>query len=287
MKVAIVGASGQLGRCTLDAVLARGVAAEDVVAAVRSPQKLSDYAERGVVVRRADYDDPASLAGAFKGVERVLLTPSLEPPGRRCLQYENAIGAARDNGVAHLLHYGLVPTVPESPFVVTPFLLFVESALRNSGMAWTILRNSLYADPIVDWLPDIVTMGTIPYPTRDGRCAYVSRADIGRAGAAALTTDGHEGKTYNLTGPEAITTAELCESVARVTGEIVVHRESTDQDYLQACLDGGTPEPFARLLLTLYWTIRDGHCNVATNDIEILTGQRAQSFEAFLRGRLS
>lgn len=286
MKVAIVGASGQLGRCTLDAVLARGVAPEDVVAAVRSPEKLGDYSSRGVVVRPADYNDRASLLDAFEGVERVLLVPTLDSPGRRCVQAENAIGAAQDRGVAHLLTYGFVSTVPESAFVATPYYLFIESGLRTSGMAWTVLRDTLYADPIADWVPDIVKMGTIPYPTRDGRCAYVSRADIGRAGAAALTTDGHEGKIYNLTGPQAMTTAELCATVARVTGKPVVHREATDQDYIQACLDGGTPEPFAHLLLTLYWDIRDGRCDVASDDIEILTGQPAQSFEAYLRERL-
>lgn len=283
MKVAIVGASGQLGRCTLDAVLDRGVAAQDVVAAVRTPDKLREYAARGVGVRAADYNDPGTLRSAFEGVERVLLTPSLDPPGRRCVQYENAIGAARDAGVIHLLHYGVVPTVPESRFVVTPFLLFAESALRTSGLAWTILRNSLYADPIAEWVGDIVKMGTIPYPTRDGRCAFVSRADIGRAGAAALTTDGHEGRIYNLTGPAALSTAELCEILARVTGETVVHREATDEDYLRACLADGTPEHFARLLLTLYWAIRDGHCDVVTNDIEALTGRPAQSLEDYLR----
>lgn len=282
MSVAIVGASGQLGRLTLDAVLAGGTAPAEVVAAVRSPDKLTAYAQRGVQVRRADYEEPESLVVAFAGVERVLLVPSLAMPGPRALQYHNAIGAAREAGVQHLVHYGLVPTAPEAPFLVTPFLLFAESALRTSGLQWTILRNSLYADPIVDWVDDIVKMGTIPYPTGDARCAYVSRADIARAGAVVLTTEGHAGKIYHLTGTASLTTAQLCDVVSGVTGKPVDDRSATDDDYVQACLAGGEPEGFTQLLLSLYWTIREGFCDVVTDDVEQLTGTPAASFEELL-----
>jgi NAD(P)H dehydrogenase (quinone) len=286
MKIAIVGAAGALGRRTLEEALRRDVVPEDVVVAVRTPEKLSEHADRGVQVRRADYDDPASLAQAFAGVERVLLVPSLAMPGPRALQYHHAIAAAREVGVKHLFHYGLVPTALEAPFVVTPFMLFAEAALRTSGLDWTVLRNSLYADPIADWVPEIVKMGTIPYPTGDGRCAYVSRRDIARAGAAVLTTDGHEGRVYHLTGPQALTTAELCEAVARVTGEPVEYRDATDADYVKACRAGGEPERFTQLLLSLYWTIRDGFCDVAPGDIEALTGTPPERFESFLTRRL-
>lgn len=287
MKIAIVGASGALGSRTLDEVLRRDVPAEDVVGIARTPAKLSAYADRGVQVRRADYDDPASLAAAFAGVDRVLLVPSLAMPGPRALQYHNAIGAAREAGVKHLVHYGLVSSALEAPFVVTPFLLFAEAALRTSGLEWTILRNALYADPIAEWVPDIVRMGTIPYPTGDGRCAYVSRRDIGRAGAAVLTTDGHAGQVYHLTGPQALTTADLCATVARVTGEPVEDRNATDEDYVSVCLESGEPEGFTHVLLTLYRTIRDGYCDRTSDDIEQLTGTPAETFEAFLTRRLA
>ena len=286
MTIAILGASGHLGRKTLDAVIDRGVAPEEVVAAVRTPAKMSSWAERGIQIRAADYDDPESLNAAFEGVDKLLLVPSVSMPVDRVRQYENAIAAAKTTGVRHLLHYGLVPTSVEAPFVVTPFLVYAEAALRTSGLAWTMLRNSLYADPIAEWVPTITKLGTIPYPTGSGRCAYISRDDIARAGAAALTTEGHEGKVYNITGPTALTTADLCDAVSAVTGQSVEDRGATDEDYRRACLAEGEPEMWIHVLLTLYHTIREGHLDVATDDVEKLTGRPAQSFQSLLEGRM-
>ena len=283
MKYGIMGASGQLGRKTLDAVLGQGTAPSDIVALVRSPNKLTDYAALGVDVRWADYDDPSSLMEAYQGVDRLLLVPSLAMPAERVHQYYNAISAARKAGTTHLFHYSLVSTFLESPFVITPFLVFAESAIRTSGLKWTILRNGLYADPIVEWVPDIIEMGTIPYPTGEGRCAYVTRDDIARAGAAAITTDGHEGQVYNLTGSEALTTSDLCSAVAAVTGQPVADSKATDEDYIEACKRDGTPEVVAHLLLTMYHTIRRGFMDVVTSDIEDLTGKPPENFGVFLR----
>ncbi len=159
----------------------------------------------------------------------------------------------------------------------------MPSPLCISGLKWTILRNSLYADPIAEWVPSIIEMGTIPYPTGDARCAYVSRDDIARAGAAVLTTDGHENKIYNLTGPEALTTADLCAAVSNVTGKPVVDKKATDQQYIDACIAEGEPEKFTYLLLSLYQAISQGHFDLVTDNIEKLTVKPAEGFEDLLR----
>lgn len=281
MRIAILGASGQLGKKTLDALLVRGTPPSDIVAAVRTPEKLHTYKTRGVEVRRADYDDAPSLRAAFEGVTRLLLVPSTAPSSLRVQQYERAVTAAKDAGVRHLVHYGLVPTRLDARFIVTPFLLYAESLLRISGLDWTILRNSLYADPIADWIPNIVKMGTIPYPTGEGRCAYVRREDAARAGAAVMTTDGHAGQIYHLTSPRAVTTSELCDIVHQVTGQPVVARPVTDADYAQICRDEGESEFMIEALLSLYHTVRDGHLNVASDDIQKLTGQPAEDLASY------
>lgn len=237
----------------------------------------------GVDVRWADYDDASSLMEAYKGVHRLLLVPSFAMPAERVRQYYNAISAARKARIAHLYYYGLVPTFLESPFVITPFLLYTESALRTSGLDWTILRNGLYADPIAEWIHRIVVMETIPYPTGPGRCAYVSRDDIARAGAAALTGEGHDGKVYNLTGPEALTTSDLCRAVALVTGKPVADSRATEAAFHKGCRQDNIPEDFTRLLLSMYQAIREGFMDVVSQDIEFLTGQPAERFEDYLR----
>lgn len=284
--IAVMAASGELGSRTVASVLDRGYTPDRLVACVRTPQKMTSWAEQGVEVRRADYDDPATLESAFEGIERVLLVPSIAPSLDRARQYENVISAARQVGVRHLLHYGLVPVTVDSPFLVTPFLVYAESAIRTSGLDWTILRNSLYMDPIIDWIPSIIGMGTIPYPTGEGRCSYISRDDIARAGAAALTTDGHEGQVYNFTGPESLTTGDLCDVVSRVTGKPVTDRNASDQDYIDVCLAEGESEWLTHALLTLYHTIREGLLDMESDDVERLTGTPAESFESYLRKRL-
>ncbi|MCB9477482.1 MAG: SDR family oxidoreductase [Deltaproteobacteria bacterium] len=282
MKLGIMAASSQLGTKTVEALLARGVDEGDVVAIARTPSKMEDLIAQGVETRAGDYDDRVSMERAFEGIDRLLLVPTLAMPVERVPQIENAVAAARAAGVTHLLEYGLVPTTLESKFAITPYYLYAESLLRHCGLAWTSLRNSMYADPIAEWVPEIVKMGTIPYPTGDGACAFVTRDDIARTGAAALSTDGHEGKTYNLTGPKAYTTAELCEVVARVTGELVEYRPATDQDYVDACVREGIPAEFAWVLLTIYHDVRDGRFALVSDDIEKLTGQAALSFEEYL-----
>ena len=286
MRFAILSASGRLGGKTLQAVLDRGVPAADVVALARKPSKLDSWAAQGVELRRADYGDRELLEAAFQGIDRLLLVPSTSMPVPRIIEYDNAISAARAAGVKRLLHYGIIGAHVENPFTIMPFLLYAESALRTSGLEWTILRNSFYADPIADWTPDIITMGAIPYPTGDGRCAYVSRDDIARAGAAALTGDGHADKVYNLTGPEALSTADLCNIVSRVTGKPVGDRGASDEDYIKACRNDGVPEPFIHILLTIYWGIRDGMFDIVSDDIERLTSRPAARFEDYLRSRL-
>lgn len=149
-----------------------------------------------------------------------------------------------------------------------------------------MLRNGMYADPIADWVPSIVKMGTIPYPTGDGRCAYVTRDDIARAAAAALTTDGHENRVYNLTGPTALSTSDLREIVARVTGNPIKYRDATGEQYIETCRQENEPNAFTLVLLSLYHAIRDGLLDIVSNDVETLTGKPAESFEQYLTRRI-
>jgi NAD(P)H dehydrogenase (quinone) len=285
MKIAVVSGAGQLGRCTVEGLLAGRCDAGDVVVGVRTPDKAADLAERGVVVRRADYDDPATLASAFAGVDTVHAIPTFASPPQRVQQLENILGAARECGVKRIVNVSLIGTAIDNPFSVMPYLVYAEAAVRVSGLSWTLLRNGYYADPIVDWVPDILKMGTIPYPTGEGGCPYVAREDLGRAAAAVLTSAGHEGKVYELTGPEALTTEELCKAVAQGTGKPVEHRPVSVEEYVRICVEGGEPEPFAWLLATLYTAIERGFTGRASAHIEELTGTAPKRMVDLVRAR--
>ncbi|MDZ4654872.1 MAG: SDR family oxidoreductase [Coriobacteriia bacterium] len=286
MKIGIVGASGKLGSLVLDHLLEL-VPAEDVVAMTRSVDKLAAYAERGVDVREADYDVPETLEAAFAGVEKLLIVPSMAMPAERREQYDNAVSAARAAGVQHLLTFTMSGTSPGNPFVMTPALVYAEMSLFKSRLAWTILRNGPYADEFVDWLPGILELGTVPYPTGDGKAGYVARNDIARAAAAVLADEGHEGKIHNLVGPELLTTKDLCALVAEATGKHIVYVPAEPGDYVQVCTEEGVPEELAVVLATMYIAIAQHLMEVPLGAIEKLTGTPPKSMRELLAERVA
>ena len=287
MKIAVMGASGHLGSRIVEHLLRRDVEPGDIVATVRHTEKARHFAERGVEVRHADYDDIDTLRKAYQGIDRLLLIPTFSMPRGRIPQLENALDAAKENNVGHVVEVAFAGVALDNPFHITPAYLYSESAVRLSGMNWTVLRNSLYTDPIVEWVPEIVEMGTIPYPSGEGRCAFVSRDDLARAAAAVLATDGHNGHTYTLTGPESLTVADLCDAVADVTGKPVEDKNATDEDYAEVTRRTINNEKIVQMMLSLYHAIREGFFDIVTDDIERLTGAPPDSFETILKRSLS
>lgn len=285
MAVAITGASGELAGRTLRELMAREDRPEHVVALTRSPDSIEEWSGAGVDVRRADYTEPQTLLRGFGDVDRLLLVPTMDMPRDRIPMLENVLDAAREQGVRHVVDYGFLATDLACPFVMTPYYLYAESALRVSGLEWTVLRNGPYADPVLDWVDDILEMGEIPYPSGEGRAPFVARDDIARAAAAVLATEGHEGRIYDLTGPEALTTADLAAIVSRVTGREVVDPRASEEDYVRLCIEDGIPEPFAHLLASMYRAIREGFFDKVSRDIERLTGTPPLDLEELLRRR--
>lgn len=286
MKIGIVGASGKLGGLVLDHLM-NLVPAEDIVAMTRTPEALAAYVERGVDVREADYDRPETLEKAFAGVERLLLIPSMAQPPERREQYDNAVRSARYAGVKHLLTFTVSGTSPGNPFALTPALVYAEMALFQGGMAWTILRNGPYADEFVDWLPSILELGTVPYPTGDGKAGYVARDDIARATAAVLAGEGHEGKIHDLVGPELLTTEDLCRTAAEVTGANIVYVPAEPGDYVEVCVAEGMPEEAAVDLATMYIAIAEHKMEVRLGAIERITGTPPRSVRELLAERVA
>ena len=137
-------ASGQLARRAAELVLA-AVPAKDLILATRTPEALVDFAERGVAVRRADFAAPGTLRAAFAGGDRLLLVSATDLV-QRTAQHEAAIAAARSAGVRHIVYTSGLKPAPPNPAVVAPSHHATEQALARSGVAWTVLRNSLYAD---------------------------------------------------------------------------------------------------------------------------------------------
>jgi NAD(P)H dehydrogenase (quinone) len=274
MTVAVTGASGHLGRKVADLLLDR-LDPGEVVLLTRTPDALAAYAERGADVRQADYDAPAGLVKAFEGVDRALLISALDLE-RRAGQHRAAVEAAAAAGVRHLL-YTSIPSPEGNPAAVAPSHLATEQAMRDSGLAWTFLRNSLYAEYQVPGVDRAIASGQVVSSAGDGRIAYVSRDDCAAAAAAVLVQDGHEGKAYDITGPEAIGPHELAALAAELGGRPVEVVAVDDDALIAGMVAGGVPEAGARVLASFAVAAREGLLGKVTDAVEQLSGRRPAS----------
>ncbi len=246
--IVVTGASGQLGRLVIEQLLASGkVAATDIVAAVRSPEKVADLAEQGVVVREADYTKPETLVSAFAGADKLLLISSSEV-GQRFVQHKNAIEAAKEAGVA-LVAYTSILNAAASPLPLAAEHKQTEALLAESGLAHVLLRNGWYSENYSAGVPAALQLNALYGCAGEGRISSASRADYAAAAVAVLTAeDDQAGKVYELAGDDAYTLAELAAIISAESGKEIPYVNLPEADYAGALKQAGLPEGLAVLL---------------------------------------
>jgi NAD(P)H dehydrogenase (quinone) len=283
----IMCAGGRLGLRVTQCLLNQGAAPNNLIASLRTPDKVKHLAELGVTVRHADYDDPDSLRSAYQGTEVLFLIPSSAPVEPRVRQHYNALEAAKQAGIKRIIFASSAPAgFLDSRFVITPFLLYAESRLRLSGLAWTILRNGMYLDPIAEWAPRLAKMGRLPHPVQAGRVAYVPRNDLARASAAACLKTGHAGKVYELTGPEALSMPDLAGIISRATGQPIQSDSLTEAGYAELCCEH-LPDGLIGVMISLYRAVDNREYEKVTDHIEQITGNPPETAESYLRRTVS
>jgi NAD(P)H dehydrogenase (quinone) len=275
MTIVVTGATGQLGRLVVESLLDRGVPAAEIVAAGRSTDKIADLADRGVRVRRIDFTDPATLAEAFAGADRVLLVSSSEV-GRRAEQHRNAIDAAREAGVT-LLAYTSIAQAETTTMLLAAEHQATETYLRESGVPFTLLRNGWYLENYTAQLPVAREHGAILGSAGEGRVSAATRADYAAAAAAVLTGEGHEGKAYELGGDHSFTLPELAAEITRQTGTEVAYRDLPVEEYTQVLVGAGLPEQAAAVFADSDRGIARGELLVESGDLSRLAGRPTTS----------
>lgn len=243
--IAITGASGQLGRLVIEDLL-KTVKAEEIVAVVRNPAKVEDFASRGVQVRAADYGDVSALAKAFSGVEKVLLISSSEV-GQRAVQHSNIIAAAKQAGVK-LIAYTSLLHADKSPLALAEEHIVTEQQLKESGVPFVLLRNGWYTENYLASVPPAIQHGVFIGSAGEGKIASATRADYAAAAAKVLTLDNQAGKVYELAGDHGWTLTELAAEVSLQSGKPVVYQNLDEADFKAALQGAGLPEGFAALL---------------------------------------
>lgn len=279
----VTGASGQLGRRVVELLL-ETVPASAIIATTRTPSKLDDFAAQGVTVRQADFDDADGLAAAFAGADRMLLISAEDAvtPGRRLRQHQNAVRAAQAAGVSHVVYTGIVNPVPESPVGVNGDHAGTEAALAESGMGWTSIRENIYADMLPGSLARAVQMGQLFSAAGDGKAAYVTREDCARASAAALAADYSGTRTLDITGPDALSQADLARIASDLTGQAVVYVPVPLEAVIEGMVAAGVPQPAAALFASFDAGIAQGYFDGVSSDFADLTGQQPTRIADFL-----
>jgi len=271
MTIAVTGATGHLGRLIVDDLIARGVAPAEIVAGGRRIETIADLAERGVRVVRADYDDPASLRDAFQGVESLVLV-SGSAVGGRTAQHRAAIDAAKETGVRRIL-YTSAPKATTTPLILAAEHKATEELLAASGLTTVVLRNGWYTENYAGVLHQAEKTGEIIGSVGSGRVASASRIDYAQAAGVVLTTEGHDGAVYELSGDVAWDYPELAAAVAEVVGRPVVYRDLSPEEHLKALLAAGLDEGAAGFAVALDQDTKAGLLAETSGDLARLIGR--------------
>ncbi|MCM2504725.1 SDR family oxidoreductase [Aureimonas altamirensis] len=239
MTIAVTGATGHLGRIVIAKLKAK-VPAADIVALVRSPEKAADL---GVAARAADYARPETLEAALVGVDTLLLISSSEV-GQRAVQHSNVIEAARSVGVKRIVYTSLLHA-DTSPLSLAEEHRQTEAALKASGIGYTILRNGWYSENYTGSIAGALAGGALIGSAGDGKISSAPRLDYAEAAVAVLTSEGHEGKTYELAGDTAWTLTDLAAEISRQTGKDIPYKNLPEAEYATVLAGFGLPQALA------------------------------------------
>jgi NAD(P)H dehydrogenase (quinone) len=282
MTIAVTGATGQLGHLAVEHLLQRGVPAAGVVALGRDLTRADDLAARGVQVRHADYDDPATLGPALAGVTRLLLISASEV-GRRVPQHAAVIDAARTAGV-ELLVYTSSPNADTAAYTIAQEHRETERLLAGAGLPHVVLRNGWYLENYTDQLPVYLEHGIVG-AAGDGRIAAATRADLAEAAAVVLSSDGRAGRTYSLGGP-AFTLKELAQEISLASDRDVAYTDLSEEALVEVLTGAGLPAGFAAALADADAAASEGGLFVEPDDLEQLLGRPATTYAEAVRAAL-
>jgi len=298
MKLVVSGASGQFGREATRLLLER-VAPEDLILVTRNPDSLAEARTRGANVRYGDFDDTESLAPALAGGDRLLLISTLSV-GRRAAQHGRAIDAAKAAGIGHVVYTSTGGMHPDNPAIVVPDHRATEERLKASGLDFTLMRDSLYAEAaLLQILPRAIGARQMRSASGEGKVPFVAKQDCVASAVEALAGEGHAGRIYEITGPELCSMRDLCALAEEMTGRRVefvpISDEAFDADLALAGIpaeyEEGMEHPVIgtssrRDILSYEQGVRGGWFALLSDDVELLTGRRPLSMrEGFERHR--
>jgi NAD(P)H dehydrogenase (quinone) len=282
--ILVTGATGNLGKSTIDSLLEKGYPSTHIVALVRDEEKAIDLKNKGIDIRVGDYNNYESLITALTGVEKVLLVSGQDVVNRG-KQHANVISVAKEVGVKHILYtsYERNNDKETSPIA---FLgkshIETEKLIRESGLTYTIFRNNLYFEALPMFFGEQVLTTGIFLPAGDVRSAFALRDDMAEAIANVLTNEGHENKEYSLSNTENVSINEIAEHLTDVTGKEISYVSPPHNIYVEALTKANVPAEYIAMFSGFAEAIKQGEFAAETTDLQDLLGRKPTTVKQFL-----
>lgn len=282
--IVVTGATGHFGKAAIQYLLKKGVAAKDIRALVRDENKAADLKEQGINLIKGDYDDYNSLVNAFTGAGKLLFVSGSDI-AKRGVQQQTVVKAAKEAAVPYVL-YTSFERGNESGTSPVAFIadthLQTEKALRASGIAYTIFRNNLYADYIPVFIGDKVLETGVYWPSGDGKLAAAVRDEMAEAAANVLTSEGHEGREYFISGEENVSFSDVAGFISKASGKTISFISPSPEEYSAALSGAGVPPEYIEMFASFAEAIKQGEFETSNHDLSKLLGRKATTVEEFL-----
>jgi uncharacterized protein YbjT (DUF2867 family) len=272
----VTGATGNTGSGLVPALRSAGV---DVRAFVRDESKAQPLKDMGVEIVAGDLDQPETIDPAVEGVDKIYLLTWNGPT--QAQQVQNVINSVkRVGGAPHIVRHSMWGS--EKSRIVQQGNQ-AEEAIKSSGLPWTMLKPTFFMQNTMMAAQTIASDGMIYWDMQDGKLGMIDVRDIVDVAVAVLTGSGHEGKSYILTGPEAISLHDVANTFSKVLGKEVNYVSVPGEAALESMVGMGLPEWIAKGYVELSEGFSEGFANRPTDNVAILNGHPARPFEQFAR----
>lgn len=271
MKIAITGATGELGQLVIQALLTH-VPADNIVALVRNKTKALKLKQQNIELRHFDYDSSETLVPALTGIDKLLLISANEI-GRRTTQHQAVIEAAKNAKVPYIAYTSLL-RANTSPLGLAQEHRETEALIQTSGLTYTFLRNNWYSENYIAGAIQNAASGQLFSASKDGKISSASRADYAEATAIVLASTHHDNKTYELAGSENFTKADLAKFIEKASEKKVSHIELSASDLTQGLQQAGLPKTLISVIVDADIQTAQGAMYSESKDLEQLLGRK-------------
>ncbi|HUH18612.1 SDR family oxidoreductase [Albibacterium sp.] len=280
--ILVTGATGHLGTATLEHLL-KNTPVNKIVAFARDENKAKHLKEKGIEVRLGNFEDTASLDKAMQGIEKVLLISTIDH--QRYQQHKNVVDAAKKAGVKHIAYTGV--TLKDVNTSAVKFLMDshfqTEDYIKKSGLNYTFLRNSLYAEVIPIYVGEKVFETGIYLPTGNGKVGYALRREMGEATANVLLQNGHENKIYQITGSELYSYQDVANELSSLSGKRINYTDADAATFPDKLKEYGVPELQILIASGFSADIKNGQYEIVSKDLENLLARKPASLKESLK----